>query len=209
MASVRSHRSVSPSATAEPAWEIAKLFPDQGDLSEGDYLRLTDHTHRLAEFTAGRIEVLPMPTTEHQRIVLFLLDLLRAFTLPGMLGEALMAPLRIRLPDGKFREPDVLFLLAQNFSRLSNRYWEGADLVMEVISDEGAERDLVDKRDDYAAAGISEYWIVDPRNQQIIILRLDNGRYVTHSEATISGVVRSSLLPGLTADVGAVFAARR
>jgi Uma2 family endonuclease len=190
-----------------PAWEIARLFPDQGDLSESDYLLVTDHTNRMAEFTDRRIEVLPMPTLEHQEIVLFLISLLRAFINPAKLGRAIIAPYRVRIADGRFREPDVVFMLQANLSRLENRFARGADLVMEVVSEDEPKRDLVDKRADYAQAGIAEYWIVDPRNKTVTVLRLESGQYVTHSEAAVSGQVRSALLDGFTADVAAVFAA--
>jgi len=190
-----------------PAWEIARLFSNQGHLSESEYLLLTDHTRRMAEFSNGRIEVLPMPTLEHQEIVLFLVNLLRMFIAPKKLGRAIMSPYRVRLADGEFREPDVVFVLEKNVSRMANRFGEVADLVMEVVSEDDPKRDLVDKRVEYAAAGIPEYWIVDPRSRTITVLRLENGQYVTHGEATATGQVRSALLEGFTADAAAVFAA--
>jgi hypothetical protein len=55
---------------AEPAWEIATLFPAQGAWSEADYFLLP--TNHLVEFSHGRVEVLPMPTQSRQLIVLFL-----------------------------------------------------------------------------------------------------------------------------------------
>src|SRR5687767_15399448 len=61
-------------AQAEPAWEIATIFPLQGAWSEADYLSL--NTNHLVEFSHGRVEVLPMPTQSHQLIVLFLYRLL-------------------------------------------------------------------------------------------------------------------------------------
>ena len=204
MASVRS--TITDTA-AEPAWQIAELFPNQGDLGEGDYLFLTDHTRRVAEFIDGRIEVLAMPTLEHQEIVLFLVNLLRSFIGPRNLGRGIMSPLRLKLGEGKFREPDVLFLLQSNISKAGNRFWQGADLVMEVISEDDPARDLQTKRSEYAAAGIGEYWIVDPRNKTISVLKLENGRYAIHSESTGQRLVHSSLLPGFTADTKAVFAA--
>lgn len=207
MASVRSI--VSPALEPGPAWEIARLFPDQGDLSESDYLLLTEHTNRMAEFTDGRIEVLPMPTPEHQEIVFFLINLVRSFVMPRKLGRALMAPLRVRIAEDRFREPDVVFVHQSHASLLGEKYWDGADLVMEVVSEDEPKRDLVDKRADYAAAGIAEYWIVDPRSQTVTVLRLENGQYATFSEATGTGQVRSALLEGFTADVAAVFAAAR
>jgi len=132
---------------------------------------------------------------------------LRAFISPEKLGRALMAPLRVKLAPDRFREPDVVFMLAGNESRVGNRFWTGADLVMEVVSEDDPDRDLVQKRSDYAEAGIPEYWIVDPRSKTITVLRLSGGQYMTHSEATGTGEVRSSLLEGFSADAAAVFAA--
>src|SRR5438067_877091 len=150
MASTRANASPIPSRPLErgPAWEIARLWPDQGDLSDGEYLMATRHTRRLAEFSDGNIEVLPMPTTEHQRIVRYLFGLLAAFA-GGALGEALFAPLRVRLRPGKFREPDVVFMLTQNRHRISNDFWDGADLAIEVVSEDDPERDRVTKRAEY------------------------------------------------------------
>ncbi|MGD0389498.1 MAG: Uma2 family endonuclease [Tepidisphaeraceae bacterium] len=180
MASVRS--SVSQQEPG-PAWQIAKLFPDQGELSESDYLLLTRRSNRLAEFADGHIEVLPIPTRAHQRIVRYLIGLLMA--LAGNRGEVLL----------------------EHADRNGNEFWDGADLVMEVVSEDDPDRDLQTKRDEYAEAGIPEYWIVDPRTKTVTVLKLDRGQYVTHSEARDVGTVRSSLLDGFTADAAAIFAA--
>jgi len=195
------------SIIAEPAWEIAELFPNQGFLSESDYLFLTDRSNRVAEFSDGRIEVLAMPTLEHQEIVLFLVNMLRTFVTPRKLGRAIMAPFRLKLAEGKFREPDVLFLLQSNLSKIADRFWDGADLVMEVVSEDDPARDLQTKRAEYAQAGVADYWIVDPRSRTITVSKLTNGRYDTFSEVSQQGLVQSSLLPGFTIDAGAAFAA--
>ena len=131
---------------AEPAWEVALLFPAQGEWSEDDYLWLTDHTRCLVELTDGHVEVLPMPTDAHQRIVLFLYRALYAFLAARGLGIVLVAPLRLRVRTGRYREPDLLLLLSTNDPRRSNRYWTGADLVVEVVSPDDPKRDLVRKR---------------------------------------------------------------
>src|SRR5271170_7194366 len=160
MASVRTNVS---QQEPGPAWQIATLFPDQGELSERDYLLLTERSNRLAEFTDGHIEVLPTPTMAHQRIVRYLIGLL--MSLAGNRGEVLFAPLRVRLRSGKFREPDVVFMLAEHAQRVGNEFWDGADLVMEVVSEDDPGRDLQTKREEYAEAGIPEYWIVDPQTK--------------------------------------------
>lgn len=52
--------------------QIAELLPEQGSWSEADYLWLTNRTNRLIEYTDGYIEVLPMPTRTHQKILRYL-----------------------------------------------------------------------------------------------------------------------------------------
>jgi len=188
----------------EPTWEIATLFPNQGQWSEGDYLCLD--TNHLVELSDGCLEVLPMPTTMHQLIVLYLYKLLDAFACPD-LGLVVTAPLRVRLWADKFREPDVVLMLKENRHRARNDYWEGADLAMEVVSDDpdDRERDLVVKPVEYARAGIREYWIVDPKLKQITILTLRGKKYVVAGEYK-TGTAASRLLPGFSVDVDAVFA---
>ena len=190
-----------------PAWQIAELFPDQGDSSESDYLFLTERTNRLVEFNEGQIEVLPMPTKAHQRIVRYLIGLLMSFA--GSRGEVLFAPLRVRLRNGKFREPDVVFMLAEHANRIGNQFWEGAHLVMEIVSEDDPERDLHTKRQEYADAGIPEYWIVDPRSQTITVLTLRDGQYICHSESIGTGSVQSALLQPFSVDAASVFASAR
>jgi Uma2 family endonuclease len=189
---------------AEPAWEVALLFPAQGEWSEADYLWLTDHTKRLVEFTDGHIEVLPMPTDAQQRIVLFLYRALYAFLAAGGLGIVLVAPLRLRLPTGRYREPDLLLLLSANDARRSNRFWSGADLVVEVVSPDDPERDLVRKRADYARAGIPEYWLVNSATEQVMVLHLEGTSYVEHGVFTRGAQATSVLLKGFTVAVDAV-----
>ena len=186
----------------EPAWEIARLFPNQGQWSEQEYLAL--ETNRLVEFTDGHVEVLAMPTMIHQLMVIFLFDALRNFTAATNRGTVLLAPFRIRLRTGKFREPDVTLMLAEHASRISNEYWDAADLVMEVVSDDDRRRDLETKRLDYAMAGIPEYWIVDPQLRQIAVLFLDGQHYKVHGTFGEGEQAASVLLPGFTVNVTAV-----
>src|SRR4051812_34283114 len=81
-----------------PTWDLLAGFPEQGHWTESDYLALEKiDTHRRFELVNGRLEVLAVPTEEHQLILLFLLDQLRAVVEPGKLGKVLFAGLRVRL----------------------------------------------------------------------------------------------------------------
>ncbi len=185
----------------DPSWDIVRLFPNQGQWADEDYLLLP--TNRLVELSQGRIEVLPMPTRSHQRFVLRLANLFQAFLEPEGRGEVVVAPYPVRLWEGKFREPDVVVALAAHVTRLGESHADGADLVIEVVSPGDAGRDRVVKREEYARAGIPEYWIVDPSRGTISVLHLAGEAYVE----TVHGSgdrARSILIPGLEADVDSV-----
>jgi len=146
---------------AEPTWDVAYLFPRQGAWSEEEYLAL-DTNHRV-EFSHGYLEVLPMPTEGHQLIVAYLYGRLLAFLRQHCPGAVvLFAPLPVRLWAGKYREPDLVLMLAEHADRRHEQYWEKPDLVMEVISSDYRRHDLETQRREYAQAGIPEYWVVDP-----------------------------------------------
>ena len=184
-----------------PVWELARLYPAQGHWTEEDYLAL--HTNQLIEFTRGVLEFLEVPTRKHQLIVAALYHKLYQYNLQRGLGEVHFAPLRIRVAPSTIREPDVLFLAKERLSEDTTIPPEGADLAMEVVSPspESRERDLVKKRLDYALAGVSEYWIVDPAKETITVLALNGEVYETVGEYGIGQTATSQLLPGFEIDV--------
>jgi Uma2 family endonuclease len=179
------------------------LLPLQGLWTEEQYLRLTDQTNRFIEFTEGAVEVLPMPTRKHQAISRFLFLALLTFVQP-LGGTVFYAPLRVRVAPGRFREPDLVLLLDVNDPRNQNAFWLGADLVVEIVSPDDVERDTVIKRADYAHAGIPEYWIVNPEEETITVLKLEDGVYMAHGVFDRGGTATSFLLTGFTVSVDAV-----
>ncbi|MBP1466583.1 Uma2 family endonuclease [Candidatus Chloroploca sp. M-50] len=180
------------------------LHPLQGLWTEEQYLRLSDHTRHLIEFTDGMIEVLPMPTDKHQVMLLLLYDWFRLWV-DRLGGKVLVAPLRLQIRPGKHREPDILLVRDAHDPRRQNRYWLGADLVVEIVSPDDPERDTVVKVVDYAEAGIAEYWLVDPVAEQITVLTLDGAAYVAHGRFARGEQATSLILPGFEVAVSAVF----
>jgi len=184
---------------------VLELLPPQGNWSEEDYLWLTDHSPRLIEFTDGYIEVLPMPTDRHQGILLFFVQLFSSYLEPRG-GLLRFAPLRLRLRSGRFREPDLLLLRDRRDPRRADRYWHGADLVLEIVSPDDPDRDLVEKRREYAETDIPEYWIVNPQDETITVLVLHNGQYVEHGVFARGQRASSVLLADFAVAVSEVFA---
>lgn len=196
------------SSDANYAWEVATLFPQQGDWSEASYLDLTDETHRRIEYTEGRLEFLPMPTEIHEALVQFLFFALYGFVDRRKIGKVYSNGIRVRVGPRKIRFPDVLFLHRDHFALRHNRVWDGADLVMEVVSDQPSDRqrDFEQKLADYAAAGIPEYWVVDADEQRVVVYRLAGNEYALHGGFVRGQQATSQLLAGFSVDVAELFA---
>lgn len=179
----------------------------QGLWSVEQYLKLTNQTNRLIEFTDGVIEVLPMPTKYHQAISKLLFLALLAFV-ERLGGDVFYAPLRVEVRPGKFREPDLLLVLDKDDPRAQDEFWRGADLVVEIVSPDKPKRDTEEKPRDYAEAGIPEYWIVNPLNHTITVLVLDGPSYREHGVFGAGQQAASHLLVGFAVSVDAVFSAK-
>jgi Uma2 family endonuclease len=196
-----------PSANGEPAWEAAYMLPVQGSWNEEDFLKF--HTNRMAELVDGRLEILPMPTWLHQLILEYLFDAVRDHIREHNIGgKILMAPLPTRLFERTIREPDLLYVQADHLPKDVRGYPDRIDLAIEIVSSgaDARQRDYVDKRTDYAEAGIPEYWIVDPETTLVTVFTLSGTEYKIAQECHPGDVARSVLLSGLKISVDQIWA---
>jgi Uma2 family endonuclease len=73
------------------------------------------------------------------------------------------------------------------------------------VSPDKPERDLIDKRTDYAEARIPEYWIVNPQSETVTILRLEATAYVEHGVFGRGSEATSVVLDGFTVNTETLF----
>jgi Uma2 family endonuclease len=102
----------------------------------------------------------------------------------------------MRLGEDAFT-PDVFVTGPETSRRLTDYYLDGpADLVIEILM-RGHERyDREIKRQRYGAGGVPEYWIVDPMQQTVELLRW-TGREYQSCTLDPDGTYRLASLPGL------------
>ena len=184
---------------------IARL-PRQGCWTPAAYLEAFGP--EMVEFVEGRIEEPPVASYVHQRIQTDLYEALRGAR--GQ-GRFLFPPFRIRIGGGRrFRAPDLTYLTPAQCAAIDERnvYTDAARAVFEIVSPDDPNRDLVEKRADYAAAEIPEYWIIDPRpdQRQILVLTLQAGLYIEHGRFRVGDTAEGLVLPGATVDVAALLA---
>lgn len=118
----------------------------------------------------------------HVRLVVFPTRMLGQYVAVFGLGEVFAEALLMRLPSRPSgRMPDVMVVGNDARDRVLEYWLDGpALLVVEVVSEESAARDLVEKRAEYERAGIAEYPVVEarPGHAGTTLLRLDpDGRY--------------------------------
>jgi Uma2 family endonuclease len=160
-------------ANGEPA-----PLDNEGKLSFEAFLEWMDEdTH--AEWVDGVIEMTSPASGKHLDIGGFLHALLVQYSRYNDLGIVRLHGFQMKLPDLPSREPDLIFIKKQNSARLKNTYLDGpGDLVVEIVSPESNNRDYNTKFKEYAKGGVSEYWLIDQRNDTAKFYVLENGKYL-------------------------------
>jgi Uma2 family endonuclease len=158
------------------------------------------------ELIEGEIIVTPSPSLIHQIVAHRLGVLLDRAIVESGLGLVIGAPFHVYLDEQNVPQPDIMVVLRDRDHVLGAARLESApSLATEVISPSSATKDRVAKRDLYAQHGIPEYWLVDPETETITILsEPQDGGY--RKEQTTSDVAVSATIPGLSADLKALFA---
>lgn len=153
-----------------------------------------------AEWVNGEGVTFVPPKTVQAVLASFLTTVLTLYTRMFDLGTVIAAPFEMRLDAiPSAREPDLLFVARANHNRLTEERLVGpADLVIEIVSNDSVTRDRRDKLGEYEAAGVPEYWLLDPRQgkKRSTFLRLtEQGRY-QEMPIEADGRYHSTALPG-------------
>jgi len=169
----------------------------KGKISYEQFLEwLDDDT--WAEWVDGEVELMSPISLEHQEVGSFLIALLRLYLLSRPLGRVVYEPFQMKTgSDLPGRSPDILFVSNEHLHRLRSTHLDGpADLVVEIVSAESAERDRVQKFREYERGGVREYWLIDPEKRLAEFYQLgEDGRY-ERIFAGGEGVYHSAVLSG-------------
>lgn len=145
-----------------------------------EYLRSEDDPDNRYELVDGKLELMNPPTFRHILICDFIRDAFKAELNRLQLPCLAIREGGIRTGWRKSRIADVYLVEREQIVDSLDRSGVLSTsplLVVEVVSPDSIKRDYRYKRSEYAALGIPEYWIVDPMQQQVTILLLDEGLY--------------------------------
>ena len=168
---------------------------------EGEYLR-----DAVWELVDGVLTKMAAPSVEHQ-ILIYLLCRFLHDHLPAAGQRAGVALLGVGIALSQFRVPvpDLVYIRAERMPIITNRIVNGIpDIVVEALSYDRA-KDLTRNRQWYAAAGIPEYWILDPAHDTLTILQLADGRYTERAVLTAADTLTTPALPGFALPLTRLF----
>jgi len=175
-------------------------------LTYEDYCAMPEDGRRY-QLIEGDLDVIPAPSTTHQRVSQNL-ELILAYHIRGhRLGAIFHAPIDVLLAPDTVVQPDVVFVSRERRSVVTERGIEGPpDLVVEILSPKTRRLDRTTKMRVYARFGVRECWLIDPEAQSFEVFRLSGGAYVLAQAASGSETASSDLFPGLTLSLEAIFA---
>ncbi len=177
-----------------PRWTYARLCAE------------LEETNRPCELWNGRLIMSPSPTPFHQLVALRLQDALYQWVNRRKLGFVLGAPSDVVLAPDLALQPDVLFISRPRQSIIRAHIYGAPDLVMVVVSPVRPRRDYRDKKDQYEAHGVKEYWSVDPERGRIEVWALQDDFYQLAGVYSGKHQAASVLLPGFTVRVDRIIA---
>lgn len=146
--------------------------------TEDDYYNLPEDVR--AELIDGQIYYMAAPSRIHQEILSFLhLEIGNYIRSKKGSCKIYPAPFAVKLFEDNNKtivEPDISVVCDPN--KLTERGCAGApDWIIEIISPGNPGNDYIHKLNLYAKAGVREYWIVDPRNKQILVYHLEQTEF--------------------------------
>ncbi|MBD2501842.1 Uma2 family endonuclease [Anabaena azotica] len=168
-----------------------------------EYLAHDDGTDIRYELVDGELVEMPPETDRNNLISLYLLSQFLRFVPIQLIRHkdtelvVTGSRTRVRLPDLMILTQELLEAIAGGRATITPDMPSPA-LVVEVVSPGkvNEDRDYRYKRSEYAARGISEYWIVDPDKAKITLLTLVDGLY---EETVFQGTdsINSTIIPML------------
>jgi Uma2 family endonuclease len=191
------------------AEQIANQRHASADIPRYTYDQLVaelPESNQPCELWDGELVMSPTPSFYHQEIALAFYRILFDWVSPRRFGKVIAAPMDMVLSPHRVVQPDVLFIAQERLHVIQRVVMGPADLVAEVVSLGGRQRDRMEKRDLYEQYGVREYWIIDPESKTVEVLALDSGRYVLSARCGMGQIASSRLLSGFQVSVDPLFA---
>lgn len=170
------------------------------------YLWVTEDVK--AEFINGQVILHSPVKKRHWNVTDLLSRVMSFYASLKKLGRVGTEKVMIALTRNDY-EPDLVFFSKEKADQFTDDQvlFPAPDFAVEILSKSTAATDRGTKKDDYAAHGIREYWIIDPVKQRIeqYILASASTAYFPPKIHQSTDFIQSVVLPGFEIPVMAIF----
>ncbi len=160
----------------EQAAGVALRFPElflRSPHADWDEARWATLSHELGlryEVIDGVLYMSTAPSPEHQWITNRTVGALLTQIQYTHHGLTLWAPVGLFMPGTDPVQPEIMVLgMGDSALIRAKRIATIPLLLVEILSPSNADHDLLTKRDAYARAGVPEYWIMRPAEQDVLV----------------------------------------
>ena len=165
-----------------------------------EFFSYDDGTDAMYEFEDGELILITAESEINRRIAMFILACFLQQGIPAyrlsMKTEIVTTGSRVRVPDLVVFSEELAIAMERAKRSTVMSEMPAPLLVVEVVSSNQSSRDYRYKRSEYAARGITEYWIIDPIQGRITVLEWVDGLYeeqVYEGDKAIASFVLSNL----------------
>lgn len=152
-------------------------IPQKQIYTEDDYYAIPEDVR--AELIDGKIYFQAAPSRIHQKILSEMHTVINNYIKSnGGFCDIYPAPFAVKLCQDRktIVEPDISVICDRN--KLTDQGCTGApDFIVEIVSPGNSSHDYVLKLNLYMAAGVREYWIVDPMKQTVFVYHLEETKF--------------------------------
>ncbi len=181
-------------------------------VSYEEFMQIYENSTLRMEYINGEIYLLGSPNIGHQEILGRLYLLFNTY-FKGKLCRVFLAPFDVHFRKKDIDTPDVMqpdILIAcdlkeEGIVTENDRYMGTPTLTLEILSKSTRTKDMIDKLNTYRLSNVKEYWIVDPRNEQIMVYSFDAWDIDQFKSFSKEEAAESHVFKGLSLDVRKLF----
>lgn len=179
-------------------------------VSYEEFMEIYEKSDLRMEYINGEIIILSSPSTIHQDISGNLYMIFRNY-LKGKKCKAFYSPFDVHFYKKDFKNPDVMqpdLLIACDLEdnvTETGRYMGTPTLVVEILSRSTRSRDMVDKLNTYMLSGVKEFWVVDPKQKNVLVYGFKDFGIDFHITYRMDEVIQSYWFENMEAPLNEIF----
>lgn len=179
-------------------------------VSYEEFMEIYEKSTLRMEYINGEIYLLLSPSIGHQEI-LGRLYLIFTDYFKGKKYRVFFAPFDVHFRKKDINEPDVMqpdILVACDLEgniTEKGRYMGTPTLVIEILSESTQNKDMIDKLNTYRLSGVKEYWIIDQKQENILLYNFVDHEIDRYKIYEKGDVAQSIVFNGLSTDIESLF----